>query len=143
MKKIAIVLCAILVVSCASRRPAGPPVPPPIRSIAVVAGDTLSSALGAELFNQGFKTFELPLNQDLSATALRGLAAKGVDAVVVVKSKRGLDSAPDNASIRVLRTQNGATAAAFDWSNSGAPRKNLADSAREVVRTLQQTVPKP
>jgi hypothetical protein len=108
-----------------------------------VAGDLLSSALGAELFNQGFRTFELPLNQDLSARALQGLAGRGVDAVVVVTSKRGLDSFPDNASIRVLRTQNGATAAAFDWSNSGMPRKNLADSARELVRTLQQTVPKP
>lgn len=142
MRNIAIVVCLALVVSCASRRPAGPPVPPPIRSIAVVAGDPLSSAVGAELFNQGFKMFELPLNQDLSAKALQGLAGRGVDAVLVVKSRKGLDSFPDDASIRVLRT-NGASAAVFDWSNSGTPRKNVADSARELVRTLQKTVPKP
>ena len=144
MKKIAIALCVTAVISCASKRgPVGPPAPPPIKSIAVVAGDPFSSALGAELFNQGFKTFELPMNQDLSGRALHGLAGQGIDAVLVVKSKKGLDMVPDHASIRVLRTQNGATAASFDWSNSATPRKNLADSARDAVRTLLQTVPKP
>lgn len=142
MRNIAIVVCLTLAVSCASRRPAGPPVPPPIRSIAVVTGDLLSSALGAELFNQGFRTFVLPLNQDLSARALQGLAGQGIDAVLVVKSKRGLDSFPDNASIRVVRTKSGATATEFSWSNP-AVRKNVADSARELVRTIQQAVPKP
>ena len=143
MKKLAIVICVLALVSCATKKASGPPKPPPIRSIAIVAGDPLSGALGTALFDQNFRTFELPANQDLSPAALRGLATRGVDGVLVVSSKRGLDSHPDSASIRLLRAANGETVATFNWTNPAAPaRLNTADSARQLVRSLQEAMPK-
>lgn len=146
MRKILTVGCLLVLVSCASRRgPVGPPVPPPIKSIAVVTGDAFTRAVGAELYNQGFKTFELPVTQDMSMAALQALGQRGVDAVLIVKSTKGLDSFPDSASLSLLRTRTGQAAANFNWSNSpgGMPRKNMTESARDLVQTLLRTVPKP
>ena len=141
MKKLLLLISLAAICSCASRAPVAPPAPPPIRSIAVIAGDPLSGALGGALFDQGYKTFELPATQDLSLGALRGLATRGVDGVLVVKSVRGLDTHPDSASVRVLRAANGATVATFDWTNpAGAARMNTATSARELVKTLHQNL---
>jgi hypothetical protein len=150
------VVCISVFASCASRHtpPPGKYVPPPIRSIAIVSGDPLSNAIGIELFNQGFRTFEVPATQELTPKALQSLAIGGVDGVLVVKSTRGgYDPFPESASVRLVRTQTGETVAAFTWSNS-APvtpdspadrlvRRNLTDVARELVRTLLETVPKP
>ena len=135
-----------LIASCASRH--APPIarqPVPIRSIAIVSGDSLANAIGVELFNQSFKTFQLPATQDLTPKALQSLASRGVDGVLVVKStKRGFDPLPESASVRLIRTQNGETVADLAWSKSDQMvPKNLSEIAREIVRTLLQTVPKP
>jgi hypothetical protein len=135
-----------LIASCASRHaPTIARQPPPIRSIAIVTGDPLASPIGIELFNEGFKTFQLPATQDLMPKALQSLASRGVDGVLVVKStKRGFDPLPESASLRLLRTQTGETVAALAWSKSDRMvPKNLTDIAREVVRALLQTVPRP
>jgi hypothetical protein len=155
VRKLLLFVSIGLIASCASK-PAPPTVQrvPPIRSIAIVTGDPLASAVGTELFNQGFRTFELPAKQELTPKALQSLARGGVDGVLVITSvKRGFDPIPESASLRLLRTQNGETVVAFTWSNSaaGAPsvadsnavRKGLADIARQLVRTLMKTVPKP
>jgi hypothetical protein len=145
-RKLLFVVFVCVIASCASR-----PAPPtgkqisPIRSIAIVTGDPLASAVGVELFNQGFRTFEVPATQELTPKALQSLASGGVDGVLVVRSiKRGFDPIPESASLRLVRTQSGETVAALTWSNSvsGAPKK-LTDVARELVRTLLKTVPKP
>jgi hypothetical protein len=135
-----------VIASCASRH--APPTvnrPSPIRSIAIVSGDPLANAIGVELFNQGFKTFQLPATQDLTPKALQSLASRGVDGVLVVKStKRGFDPLPESASLRLLRTQTGQEVTALAWRKSDQMvPKNLTDIAREVVRTLLQTVPRP
>lgn len=135
-----------LIASCASRH-AAPTAkqPSPIRSIAIVSGDPLANAIGVELFNQGFKTFQLPATQDLTPKALQSLASRGVDGVLVVKStKRGFDPLPESASLRLLRTQTGLEVTALAWRKSDQMvPKNLTDIAREMVRALLQTVPKP
>jgi len=135
-----------LIASCASRH-AAPTAKPvfAIRSIAIVTGDPLASAVGTELFNQGFKTFEVPPTQQFTSNALQSLATRGVDAVLVVKStKQGFDPLPASASLRLVRTQTGETVAAPAWSRSDqAAPKNLTEIARELVRTLLQSVPRP
>ena len=154
-RKFLLVVFISVIASCASR-----PAPPtgkhvaPIRSIAIVTGDPLASAIGIELFNQGFRTFEVPATQDLTPKALQSLAIGGVDGVLVVRStRRGFDSLPGSASLRLVSTHTGETVAAFTWSNSvpAAPsspadrvvRKSLTDVARELIQTLLKTVPKP
>ena len=141
--------------SCASRQ--APPTrhAPPIRSIAIVTGNSLANAMGIELYNQGFRTFEVPATQELTPKALQSLARGGVDGILVVSTTgRKYDALPESASVRLVRTQTGETVAAFTWSNpvsSGVPgtpadktvRKKLTDVARELVQTLLQTVPKP
>src|ERR1700693_1211714 len=96
VRRFLLVLFVSLIASCASRH--APPIarqPPPIRSIAIVTGDPLASPIGTELFNEGFKTFQLPATQDLTPKALQSLASRGVDGVLVVKStKRGFDPLP-------------------------------------------------
>ena len=135
-----------LIASCASRhaQPTAKQVFP-IRSIAIVAGDALASAVGTELFNQGFKTFEVPATQQFTSNALQSLAARGVDAVLVVRStKRGFDPFPESASLRLVRTQTGETVASPAWSRSEQTvPKSLTEIARELVRTLLQSVPRP
>jgi hypothetical protein len=134
-----------LIASCSSRH-AAPTVNPvsPIKSIAIVTGDPLAAPVGAELFNQGFRTFEVPANQDLTPKALQALSSRGVDGVLVVRSKKeGFDPLPVAASVRLFRTQTAGTVADFAWSRSTqtVPR-NLTDIAREVVRTLLPSVPR-
>ena len=155
VRRLPIVVFISVIASCASRpAPSTAKHVSPIRSIAIVTGDPLASAVGIELFNQGFRTFEVPAAQELTPKALQSLASGGVDGVLVVKSiKRGFDPIPESASLRLLRTHTGETVAAFTWSNSvaGAPaspvdgtvRQRLTDVARELVRTLLKTVPKP
>jgi hypothetical protein len=147
MKRTALCLVAVaLWASCASKRPpARPTGPPPIRAIAVVTGDALARAVSAELYNQGFRTFELPVTQSMTPAALQSLAGRGVDAVLVVTFVKGIDSNPDSANMRLVRTGNSETVAAFDWSNNalGATRRNMDDSARDLVQTLLRAIPKP
>jgi hypothetical protein len=117
-----------------------------------VSGDPLANAIGIELFNQGFRTFEVPATQELTPKALQSLALRGVDGVLVVRSTRGYPI-PESASVRLVSTQTGENVAAFTWSDSapgvpGSPadpmvRKKLTDVAQELVRTLLETVPKP
>jgi hypothetical protein len=139
-----------VIASCASRHapPTGKHVRP-IRSIAIVSGDPLANAIAIELFNQGFRTFEVPATQELTPKALQSLALRGVDGVLVVRSTRGYPI-PESASVRLVSTQTGENVAAFTWPNSvpGSPadpmvRKKLTDVAQELVRTLLETVPKP
>ncbi len=146
VRKLLLVVFISVIASCASRH--APPIGKyvsPIRSIAIVTGDPLAAAIGVELFNQGFRTFEVPATQDLTPKALQSLATRGVDAVLVVKStKRGFDPLPESASLRLVRTQTGETVAAPVWSSSDRTvPKSLTDIARELVRTLLQSVPKP
>ena len=154
MKKAAFVLFIGVIASCASRRAPTVKQPPPIRSIAIVTGNALASAVGIELFNQGFRTFEVPATQELIPKALQSLASGGVDSVLVVTTTgRKYDPLPASASVRLIRTQTGETVSAFTWSNTasgsaGAPldraaRRSLTDVARELVQTLLKTVPKP
>jgi len=148
------VLFICLSASCASRQAPTPKHAPPIRSIAIVTGNSLASAMGIELYNQGFRTFEVPATQELTPKALQSLASGGVDGILVVTTTgRKYDALPESASVRLVRTQTGETVAAFTWSNPvastpGTPadqvvRKKLTDVARELVQTLLQTVPKP
>jgi len=140
--------------SCASRQAPAPKHAPPIRSIAIVTGNSLANAMGIELYNQGFRTFEVPATQELTPKALQSLASGGVDGILVVTTTgRKYDPLPESASVRLVRTQTGETVAALTWSNPvastpGTPadqvvRKKLTDVARELVQTLLQTVPKP
>jgi hypothetical protein len=111
--------------------------------------------MGIELYNQGFRTFEVPATQELTPKALQSLASGGVDGILVVRTTgRKYDALPESASVRLVRTRTGETVATFTWSNpvsGGAPgtpadqvvRKKLTDVARELVQTLLQTVPKP
>jgi DNA-binding LacI/PurR family transcriptional regulator len=110
--------------------------------------------MGIELYNQGFRTFEVPATQELTPKALQSLASGGVDGILVVRTTgRKYDQLPESASVRLVRTQTGETVASFTWSNpvSGVPvtpadqtvRKKLTEVARELVQTLLQTVPKP
>ena len=144
--KVLIVAFIGVITSCASRQ-APPPArqPVPIRSIAIVTGDPLANAIGTELYNQGFRAFEVPPTQELTPKALQSLASRGVDAVLVVRStKQGFDPLPQSASVRLIRTPGGETVASPSWSRSNqAPTKTLTDIAREMVRTLLQSVPKP
>ena len=142
MRTLARLSLVVLAISCASRKPAPAPlVPPPIRSIAVVAGDVLSSDLSTELVNRRFKIYEVPATQDLTARALQSLAARGVDAVLVARTTRGLDMLPDVASVRLLRSINGETVTTFDWPNPS--RMKIPEVAAAVVRRLTETVPSP
>jgi hypothetical protein len=130
-------------VSCSSRGKAPPrTTPPPVKAIAIVAGDLLSAAVSGELYDQGFRTFEVPATQDVAWNSLQALAARGVDAVLTVKSRKGIDAYPDNATVRVISTYTGQPVADFRWTNP-AVRKNVKDSAREVVRTVLEKVPRP
>jgi hypothetical protein len=152
--KFFIVLFIFVSASCASRQPPQPKHAPPIRSIAIVTGNSLANAMGIELYNQGFRTFEVPATQELTPKALQSLARGGVDGILVVSTTgRKYDALPESASVRLVRTQTGETVAAFKWSNPvastpGTPadqvvRRKLTDVARELVQTLLQTVPKP
>lgn len=154
MKNASILALSVLIMaSCRSAPPAAPPGPPPVRAIGVVGGDALTDAIGVELVDQGFRTFQLPSTQQLTAAALAALAARGVDAVLVVTSAAGIDSLPDRASLRLVRTQNGETVATFDWANisltaagipaEGTVRTTRTEAARELVRRLLETVPAP
>lgn len=137
------VFIIITVASCASRRAAPvSAVPPPIKSIAVVGGDLLANAVSGELFDQGFRTFEVPATQDVTPKGLWPLVSRDVDAVLVVKSKKGNDLQPDTTSVQLLRTKTGETVTAFSWTNS-EPRRQIRDAAREVVATVMKTVPRP
>lgn len=142
MKKTLLLLCLALLAACRSAPPPGPPVPPPIRSIGVVAGDALSELVSTELVDRGYRTFQLPATQQLALTALQALGSRGVDAVLVITSDKALDSLPNNASLRLMRTLNGETVATQTWSNvtQGAVRKSRAEAARELVHALLQTI---
>lgn len=152
--KFSFVLFICVSASCASRQAPPPKHAPPIRSIAIVTGNSLANAMGIELYNQGFRTFEVPATQELTPKALQSLARGGVDGLLVVSTTgRKYDALPESASVRLVRTQTGETVAAFTWSNPvssvpGTPadqvvRRKLTDVARELVQTLLQTVPKP
>jgi hypothetical protein len=110
--------------------------------------------MGIELYNQGFRTFEVPATQELTPKALQSVASGGVDGILVVTTTgRKYDVLPESASVRLVRTRTGETVAAFTWTNSvssvpGTPadqtvRKKLTDVARELVQTLLKTVPRP
>ncbi len=143
MRRLLIAVFLITVASCASKRPAPvSAVPPPIKSIAVVGGDLLANAVSGELFDQGFRTFEVPATQDITPRGLWPLVSRDVDAVLVVKSKRGDDLQPDSSSVQLLRTKTGETVAAFSWMNT-EPRRKIKDAAREIVATVLKTAPKP
>lgn len=152
--KFLLVVFSCVSASCASRQAPPPKHAPPIRSIAIVTGNSLANAMGIELYNQGFRTFEVPATQELTPKALQSLASGGVDAILVVTTTgRKYDVLPESASVRLVRTQTGETVAAFTWTNSvssvpGTPadqtiRRKLTDVARELVQRLLQTVPKP
>jgi len=146
MRKFFFVASIGVIAACGSRH-ATPKVVPvsPIRSIAIVTGDPLAAPLGTELFNEGFRTFEVPATQDLSPKALQALSSRGVDGVLVARSKKeGFDPLPVSASLRLIRTQTAGTAADFAWSRSSqSVPKSLTDIARGLVRTLLQSVPRP
>lgn len=134
---------------------------PAIRVIALSPGcGVLCEAIGVELFNLGYQIVEPAETgrvvgresavefEVASGEGLQALRARGVQALLVVKSVAGYDGMPQSATVRITSTADGTMLAAMSWQNAwggmtGSPadrmmRKGLSEAAREIVKSLRK-----
>lgn len=127
------------------------PVSGAVRAIEVAPDDgPLGVALGDEFRNRGYTVLD---GRALAASpSLADLKARGVDAVLTVRTASGSDDQPQAVSAQINSTATGAVLAKITWQNgwsgwrgskaspaSHVLHKTLAQAAREIADDLTRT----
>ena len=133
----------------------------PISTVALApSGGPLADAVGVSLLNYGVRIFDTQqtsnllirsnLNEEevMEPQNLALIAARGIDAILFVRTVAGYDDKPQSASIRLVHTEDGLLVGGLAWQNgkggvAGSPldrmqRKDIVDAGEEIAEALAE-----
>lgn len=135
----------------------------PIRTIAISPSSSMfGDAVGIELANRGFNVIDSGQAASLLVTSgldevrvyrpedARPLVARGIDAMLSVRSSVGYDGRPQSATIKLVSLRDGKILVGANWQNGwggmpGSPadrmsRDDLVEAAGNIANTIERAL---